>query len=186
MTHRTATPAPGDLLIAPPEARDPNFRRTVVLVCDHTDEGTFGLVLNRPLEAAVRDLPLGLGSDDQLWGGGPVQENTLHWLHMHGGLIPEAMPVSGRVHWGGDFSAVRLLLKQGEATPGDLRLYLGYAGWSGGQLEDEIRDGVWFITRGEEELIFAAEPGNLWRTVLIRMGGDYALLVNYPDNPRFN
>ena len=184
--HRTATLVPGDLLIAPPEVRDTNFRRTVVLICEHTTEGSFGLILNRTLKARVCDLSLDLGSTAPLSLGGPVQTNTLHFLHSHGGLVQDTIQVTGRVHWGGELSAVRLLLEVEAATPRDLRFFLGYAGWSAGQLEDEIQSGGWFVLRGHDQLVFADEPDGLWRTALARMGGEYALLVNYPDDPRSN
>ncbi len=184
--HRTAMPVPGDLLVAPPELRDPNFRRSVVLICEHAAEGSFGLILNQPLDVQVRDLSLDLPGEAILSLGGPVQTDTLHFLHLHGDFVGESIHVTGPLHWGGDIGMVRRLLELDIAGPDDLRFFLGYAGWSAGQLEDEIRRGGWFVVNGQHELTFSEKPANLWRTVLALMGGEYALLVNYPDDPRVN
>ena len=184
--HKVVKPTPGDLLVAPPELHDPHFRRSVVLICDHTEEGSFGLILNRPLKARVRDLPLDLPSKAVLSLGGPVQTNTLHFLHLHDSLVNKSVQVTGRLHWGGDFESIRSLVKAAVASPKDLRFFLGYAGWTSGQLEDEIRRGGWFVVSDTHQLAFSDQPADLWRTVLARMGGEYALLINYPDDPRVN
>ena len=184
--EKTVTPAPGDLLVAPPEMRDPNFRRSVVLVCEHADDGSFGLILNRPLEVQLRDLPLNLGSRDVLSLGGPVQTDTLHYLHLHGDLVSKSILVKDGLYWGGDFELIRSLMEVEAAGPEDLRFFLGYAGWVAGQLEEEIRRGGWYVVRDQHALTFTERPADLWRTVLVRMGGEYALLVNYPDDLRVN
>jgi len=186
---KEATPVPGDLLIAAPELRDPNFRRSVVFICSHSDEeGTFGLILNRPLSAKVCDLPLSepLSSDAFLSIGGPVQTNTLHYLHCHDHLVERSISVIRRLCWGGEIEDVRLLLERNDATPEKLRFFLGYSGWAPGQLSEEISQGGWILSESYDDLIFSHEPKGLWRTVLSRMGGEYALLVNYPDDLRLN
>ncbi len=186
MADAEIVPAPGVLLIAPPMMLDPNFRRSVVLLCEHGPDGSFGLILNRPLALKLSDVLDDLGGDDQVSLGGPVQQDTLHFLHRHGDLVTDSIAVFDGVHWGGDFEAVKTLVQTHDATPQDLRFFLGYAGWSPGQLDEEIALGGWFLARADEVLIFADPPGALWRTVLRRMGGQYALLANFPDDPRLN
>ena len=182
----TAMPAAGDLLVAAPELSDGNFRRSVVLICAHSEEGSFGLILNRPLPIQVRALPLDIEADATLSLGGPVQPDTLHYLHLHGGLIDDAIHVSGELYWGGDFDMARSLLEVKQATSLDLRFFVGYSGWGPGQLDEEMRQGGWFVATGLHDLTFSPQPADLWRTVLARMGGPYALLVNYPDDVRLN
>lgn len=186
MNDSDLTPVPGVLLIAPPMLRDRNFWRSVVLLCEHGPDGSFGLILNRPLTLALSDVLSDLEGENMISLGGPVQQNTLHFLHRYGDRVSEAIPIIDGVHWGGDFDAIKTLVQSDAPSPQDLRFFLGYAGWSPGQLEEEIEAGGWFIAYADDVYIFAEKPENLWRTVLRRMGGEYALLANFPDDPRMN
>ena len=186
MSETSSQLAPGVLLVAHPMLGDPNFRRSVVLICEHSPEGSFGLILNRPLDLELGDVVDGLAGDDLLSLGGPVQQDTLHFLHRHDDVLEGAIPVMEGVHWGGDFEMVKTLVWAEQASPRDLRFFLGYAGWSAGQLEEEVDEGGWFLTPATDDLVFADAPQQLWRTVLRRMGGEYALLANFPDDPRMN
>ncbi|QXD16620.1 YqgE/AlgH family protein [Rhodocaloribacter litoris] len=187
MTQPESRPTTGTLLIAPPLMEDPNFRRTVVLLCEHGEEGSFGLILNRPLTLHLQDvLDDVLDYDTPLSLGGPVQPNTLHFLHRFGERIPGAVPVLEDVYWGGDFEALKHLLTGERVTGEALRFFLGYAGWSPGQLEEEIEQGGWFLSPASGDVVFAEVPERLWRAVLRRKGGEYAILANFPDDPRLN
>lgn len=168
-------------------SEDPNFRRTVVLVCEHTPEGSFGLILNRPLELQLdevleeSDLP-----PQRLALGGPVQQNTLHYLHQFGERLEDAIGVADGVFWGGDFEVLKALLRDGTASDASVRMFLGYAGWSAGQLEEEIELDGWIVTTATAELVFFSESDRLWRTILRSMGGAFATMANFPDDPRLN
>ena len=188
-------PAPGVLLVAPPDLRDSNFSRTVALLCEHDrEEGSFGLILNQNLDLTLGDALDGedststwTGADRALSLGGPVQPNTLHFLHRYSAeRVPDAQRVFDGVQWGGNFATVKSLVQTGEAPPDELRFFLGYAGWGPGQLQSEIdRDG-WLVLPGDEAAVFADHPDTLWRDLLRGMGGEYALLANYPEDPRMN
>lgn len=183
-----AAPAPGDLLVAVPPLADPNFRRTLILLCDHTVDGSFGLVLNRPTEhllaEVLDDLPPGL--DAPLWMGGPVQTDTLHYLHAYGDAIDGALPVSDGVYWGGAFEALVRGLADGDLDPERVRFFAGYSGWGPGQLDAEVDDGAWLVLNADLPLVFDPSGDALWRDVLRRLGGEYALLSTYPDDPQMN
>jgi putative transcriptional regulator len=164
---------------------DLNFRRTVVLLCDHTTEGSFGLVLNRPCDfrlAEVAAFPF----DAALAFGGPVQMDTLHFVHPYGELIEDAHPVVDDVWWGGDFEALTGGIEQGWLDAAEVRFFVGYSGWGAGQLDAEVDEGSWIVLPATAELVFAAGDDALWRQVLRRLGGDYALLSTFPDDPRMN
>ncbi len=188
MPSADVLPQTGLLLLAPPALEEPNFRRAVILLCEHNAAGSFGLVLNRPLDIEGGEVmdellpyeePLGLG--------GPVQPNTLHYVHRFDEeAVPGAICVTEGVFWGGRFEAVQALMEAGTATARDLRFFLGYAGWSPGQLAAEIEAGGWIAARADERAVFPDDPSALWRTTLRRMGGEYALLANFPDDPRMN
>jgi putative transcriptional regulator len=178
---------PGVLLIAPPAMTDPNFHRAVVFLCEHTEEGSFGLVLNKPLDAQPADLVQGMEAyDGRLSLGGPVQTDTIHYLHRHGGSVTDAQPIIDGVLWGGDFDMILAIINAYQTSANDLRFFLGYAGWGEGQLYEEVEAGGWIVTGAQPHDIFDVEPDVLWRDVLRRMGGEYAILANFPDDPRMN
>ena len=178
-------PKPGSLLIAPPTLQDPNFFRAVILLCEHSDDGSFGLILNRPVEAEIDIMSTDLsGYTGGLRFGGPVQPDTLHFLHRL--EIPDAETVIGGVMWGGDFDALKRICSDRQVTEQELRLVLGYAGWGAGQLYDEIQTGGWIVTESDQAAVFLDEPDEIWRSRLRRMGGDYAVLANFPIDPRLN
>lgn len=180
--------APGTLLISAPMMQDPNFRRSVVLLCERDrTEGAFGLILNRELDVQLGDvLDEYVTYDPPLYLGGPVQRETLHYLHTRPDDIPGGIPLTDTVTWGGNFEVVQEIVKSGDASPDDLRFFLGYSGWGPGQLDGEIDEEAWIPTPSTAELIFDVNPDQLWRTVLRRMGGEYAVLANFPDDPRMN
>lgn len=181
------SPEPGLLLIAPPVVQDPNFKRSVVLLCEHTPEGSFGLILNRPLGIQLTEVLELVGDlEHGLLQGGPVQTDTLHFLHTYGEDVPSNIPVTDGIFWGGDFDVMKVLLESGEISQRDVRFYLGYAGWTSGQLNEEIEQGGWILAPGSEAAVFDAEPSNLWRSILRGMGSEYAVLANFPEDPRLN
>jgi len=175
----------GRLLVATPILTDPNFDRTVVYLCFHTEHGAFGLVLNRPLEGVdVGDhLPAWtphLSPPASLFVGGPV-ENTAA-LGLARGAAGE-----GWTEVGPRLGLVNLQHEPaGTSGIEDLRVFLGYAGWSDGQLEGEIEEGAWLVVDALPGDLFSGDPGSLWRNVLKRQPGDTALLAYAPRDPRAN
>jgi len=187
MASSDTTPAPGTLLVAAPMMEDPNFRRGVILLCEHSDQGTFGLILNRPLDVKLGDvMEEFFAYDPPVHLGGPVQRNTLHYLHRRPSDVPEGVTLTGNVIWGGDFESLKTIVRAGDLRHDDVRFFLGYAGWSPGQLEQEIEEGAWLVSPMLPDLVFDSGVEQLWREVLRRMGGQYALLSTFPDDPRLN
>ena len=181
------TPATGTLLIAPPMMQDPNFRRSVVLLCEHGVDGSFGLILNRAISTQLADVVEGMNLyEGPLCMGGPVQPNTLHVLHRLGSRVGESIEVIDEVFWGGDFEIIQQLVENEKTSAGEIRFFLGYAGWSPGQLDMEIEQDGWILAPPDESFIFPEDPEALWTTILRKMGGEYALLANFPDDPRLN
>jgi len=180
-------PTPGAFLVAEPPLADPNFRRTVILLCEHSLEGSFGLVLNRPTGRRISEVsatPLTFDGDIGL--GGPVQPDTLHYLHPYGDEVDGSLPVVEGVYWGGEFEQVQELLEGGALDAEQFRFFLGYSGWSTGQLDAEHDEGSWIVLPATSEAVWAAADPRLWNRVIRQLGGDYALLSNYPDDPRMN
>ncbi len=179
-------PATGTLLIAHPSIKDPNFRRSVVLLCEHNDEGTYGLVLNRPTPFQLNEVVEESTIESPLFLGGPVQPNTLHILHRIGGQVEGSKAVRDHTYWGGKLDEITKLLDEKAAKLYDVRFYVGYSGWGEGQLDAEIDKGGWIIATADDTIIFDTDPVEMWRIVMRRMGGEYALISTYPDDPTLN
>ncbi|RZK61500.1 MAG: YqgE/AlgH family protein [Hymenobacter sp.] len=183
---------PGTLLISQPFLGDPTFERSVVLLCRYSPaEGALGLVLTRLTPATlgqVLDLPLGAAGPSAalpLYVGGPVQPDTLHFLHQHAAL-PGAQPLGQGVHWTGDFDALIKLIDSGAILPDSLRLFVGYSGWSAGQLEEEIARGFWIRQPASAGKVFTLASDAFWQGILREKGGRFRALSNYPLDPRLN
>lgn len=179
--------ATGVLLVAAPALEDPNFRRTVILLCEHGDQGSFGLVLNRPLTLTPGEVFESLDAvPHPIAYGGPVQPETMHFLHRLGDRLPDAVGVVHDIGWGGDFERLQALLEANPALAVRTRFFMGYAGWGEGQLGEEIDEGAWILAPAESGLVFPDAAETLWRRVLLALGGEYALLANFPEDPRLN
>jgi putative transcriptional regulator len=180
-------PERGRLLISEPFLPDPNFERTVVLLCEHNEEGSFGFVLNKPSILKVNEVMEDIGAIDNLvFVGGPVQQDTLHFINRTSGL-PNAVEIADKVFWGGDFESLITMCDTKQLGSNDIRFFLGYSGWGPGQLEAELEQESWivcdFVTN---QLLFDTDPQLLWRKALDSMGGRYSIYSNYPVDPRMN
>ncbi len=180
-------PETGCFLLSEPYMADDNFRSTVLFLCEHNENGTFGFVLNRPLDLtinqAVQDFP---DLKTQLFLGGPVQNDTLHFLHCRGDLIQDSIEVIEGVFWGGDFDQLKVLLDTKQIKEDEVKFFLGYSGWDFGQLEIECDEKAWIIVEANSDYIFSTEANNMWRAVLKNMGEKFKLLSNLPDDPSLN
>jgi putative transcriptional regulator len=171
----------GSLLLAHPAMRDPNFRRSVVLMSAHNAEGAMGVVLNRPLGKRLGQLSgefaLGPLAAVPLFTGGPVQTEQLvlaAWQTREDGF---------RLHFGIEpDKALQLLAEENTHVRG----FLGYSGWSAGQLENEMKHRTWIVADVPEDLLTHTQDESLWRTVLGREGAEWRLLANEPDDPESN
>ena len=175
----------GQLLIASPSLLDSNFRRTVVLVTEHSDEGAAGLVLNRPSPASVSELVPELEpvveDDEQVWLGGPVQRNAVLVLGEFVDPEDAAVPLFGALGFPS-------LEEPEDVVPLTTRrrIFAGYAGWSAGQLEDELAREDWILEEAETDDAFTETPDQLWADVLRRKGGIYEIVARMPDDPSVN
>jgi putative transcriptional regulator len=180
------TPEKGRLLISEPFLSDPNFGRTVVLLCEHNAEGSFGFVLNKPSVAKVNEVMSDLPVQHEAFIGGPVQQDTLHYLHRISDLS-EAMPICDGIYWGGDFEELTSGLDIHTISEADVRFFLGYSGWEAGQLEEELKLDSWIVCDyPSPELLFDTHPESMWKKALDSMGGRFSVYANYPIDPNLN
>ncbi len=176
----------GDLLLAEPFLADPNFARTVILVCEHEDDGgSFGLIVNKPTTITIEEATNQLVSDNKIFIGGPVEQNTLHFIHKFEGLS-KAIPLKDGVYWGGDYSELLSLDLQGLSNPSNCRFFMGYSGWGKLQLKNEIEHNSWIVAGWDLNSIFDTDPDAVWPKILQQMGGKYKMFSHYPEDPRTN
>jgi putative transcriptional regulator len=183
---------PGTFLISQPFLGDPNFERSVILLCrDEPANGSFGLVINRQTQLTLGDvleLPLGGLSPAAglpLYLGGPVEPDTLHYVHRRA-EVPGATALGQGVYWGGDFEVVLGLLQSGELGSDEVRLFVGYSGWSEGQLAGELEQQVWITHPASAGKVFTLTTDVFWQEILREKGGRFRMLSNYPIDPRLN
>lgn len=180
-------PQPGDLLIAEPFMEDPYFGRSVVLITEHNEEGAFGLILNKPINMefnqALENAP---EFNAKLSLGGPVNKETLHYIHRLGEAIPGSTKIGKGIYWGGDFEVIKELMHSATIEPKDIKLFVGYAGWSPGQLEGEMKRNSWILEKAVANTVFKKDAADLWSHVLYRKGDPYRLMINFPSNPSLN
>lgn len=180
-------PAAGVLLIADPFLKDPNFMRTVVLLTEHQAEGTVGFVLNRQYENTLDELiPEIENLPVPVYYGGPVQMNTIHFLHCCPDLVPGGVEIMPGVFWGGNFDTAMDLLKLGAIAATDIRFFIGYSGWSNGQLEGEMGEKTWLTVAATNELVFHPNAEEIWKASLRHLGGEYEMMINFPIDPQLN
>jgi putative transcriptional regulator len=185
----TIPPGMGRLLISEPFMMDPNFKRSVILLTEYSDSGAMGFVLNHQSEYVLCDLIPELPyAEIPVYIGGPVGNDTLHFIHRCPEKIDEGIEIAEGIFWGGDFKKVKNMVSNYQLTENEVRFFAGYSGWTPGQLDDEIKvDRTWIVTdKLSPEMIFNRDEQNLWREVVISLGQKYAHIANFPENPEMN
>lgn len=180
-------PAKGKLLIAAPFLSDPSFSRSVVFLCEHNAEGTIGFVLNQLTSLTLDDLvnEAAFLNPSGIFKGGPVEPETLHILHRLPGKLG-GVQVSDNIYWGGSFDMLRDVLSSDSYNENDVRLFIGYAGWSPGQLEREMAEGSWLVGDPSATLIFDTDPHLIWKNAISALGRNFSFLANMPIDPQLN
>lgn len=178
----------GTFLIASPDIESGVFFRSVVLVCEHSSSGSFGITINKNLDVDLPEEVLALNQLDNpsvsIRQGGPVQTNQMMLLHTSNSIPQQTLQLCKDVFLGGDLK----FLQEAITTPGgpQIKLCFGYAGWGSGQLEREYLDGHWYLYPASKDLIFDTPCEKLWQLLLRRMGGKYATISMIPEDLTLN
>lgn len=180
-------PEPGRLLVSEPYLPDPYFKRTVVLLCEHNKEGSFGFVLNRHMDMQVHDLIENMPVLSSRVGiGGPVQSSDLYYLHTLGPRIEGSTELMDGVYMGGDYAQLRAVLTADPRLAVHVRFFVGYAGWGEDQLQRELDEHSWLIARADRRSVMNTAHKDLWADTLRGMGRAFAPLANFPEDPALN
>ena len=180
-------PSRGKILISEPLMGDFYFKRSVVLLAEHNEEGSFGLIMNKPLSAKfneiVRDFP---DFETNLYLGGPVQSNNLFFVHTLGDKIEESHEILNGLYWGGEIEQIKDMIKLGQSSTEDIRFYIGYSGWASEQLEGELKRNSWLVSKIRKNKLLYTDPEELWNLSLAALGGEYSHWANFPSDPTLN
>ena len=178
------TPKQGNILISEPLMNDFHFGRSVVLLIDHVEsEGSFGIIINKRLNASVSQIVDEFPDfDATAYLGGPVANNQLFFIHTLGDVIPESIPIIDGLYWGGEVSTLKTLIATGIANEENTRFYLGYAGWDAGQLVNELVRNSWLIGDITAQQLFNLPEETMWQTFVHQAGRQYDIWTRFPKN----
>ena len=162
MNFSDMKPAQGALLISEPFLRDFYFRRSVILLAEHNESGSFGLILNKPIDIKINEIVKDFPSfDANLFIGGPVGTDSLFVLHTLGNKISKSSKISQGLYWGGDIQMIREMIAAKAISPGEIRFYIGYSGWGAKQLDKELDQKSWLVTKAKAGVMLEDPAENL-------------------------
>jgi len=177
----------GAVLLAEPFSLDTNFKRSAVVLTEHQDEGTVGFIMNKKLDVNIEDLLTEFPEfESEVYYGGPVATDSIHFLHNVGELLEGSERISHGVYWGGDFEKLKFLISTKLVLPKNIRFYVGYAGWSSGQLSDELDYGSWVIANMHANYLFKSQSEELWEVIMSHKGDPYSVIAKMPDTINWN
>lgn len=180
-------PSRGKILISEPFLRDATFGRSVVLLIDHTEEGSMGLIINKQLPIFVNDIikEFKYIENIPLYKGGPIATDTLFYLHTLAD-IPGAIPISKGLYLNGDFDEIKKYILQGNKVDRYIRFFLGYSGWESEQLSTELKKNTWLVSKEENAYLMNGDTKDMWKQALEKLGSKYETWSRFPQVPTFN
>jgi putative transcriptional regulator len=184
----TIEPATGKLLISEPFLKDPNFKRSVILLTEHNEEGTIGFVLNQPSNLLLKDLIPDLWQANYtVYVGGPVEMDTIHFIHRCYDKLNSGEEIANGVYWGGNFETLKILINNNAIDETEVKFFVGYSGWKEEQLNTEIDENTWMVSdKYKKDILFSHSEEELWRKVIKDLGPKYAHITNFPIDPSLN
>ena len=180
-------PGQNKILIAKPFLHDGFFRRAVILLAEHNDSGSVGFVMNRPASIKLQDLLTNLKEADfPVFLGGPVSQDQLFFVHRYGEQINGSLPIGDGYFWNGDYSDLIQLIRKGNIKSSGIKFFVGYSGWGEGQLQDELQSDSWIVSDANYKNLMREASNEIWGEELKRIGSNYNVLSNFPQDPWMN
>ncbi|WP_129698105.1 YqgE/AlgH family protein [Parabacteroides goldsteinii] len=189
ITHNNLLPAQGSILISEPFLQDAYFQRSVVLLVEHNTQGSMGFVLNKKTDLIVNTFfpELEEYPEIPIYLGGPVSANRLFFIHSLGDLIvPDSVKIKDRLYFDGDFQTLKRYMQNGHSIEGKVKFFLGYSGWTEGQLGNEINKNSWVVSHAAKENVLLADGESFWKNSLEQLGSNYEAWTKYPKDPYLN
>ena len=183
----TLNPAIGNVLISEPFMNDFYFRRSVILIIDHNEEGSLGVIINKRLTIPFNEIVQGFPEfKADVYLGGPVETDRIFFIHTVGEMIPDSHKISDGLYWSGNINVLKSMIKMDLIKPHEVRFYVGYAGWDGGQLRNELKANTWLVGKFSSKQLLTTMPGKMWKSFVRQMGKRYMLWDKFPVNPSEN
>jgi len=180
-------PAKGRLLLSEPFMSDYYFGRSVILLAEHDDKGSFGIIMNKPVTVGfnevLKDFP---DFDSPIYLGGPVETNSLFYVHSLGDKIEGSVEITSNLFWGGDIETIKEMILLKTIQPGDIRFFIGYSGWGANQLDAELKRNSWIILRSAKLDLLSIDPMMMWESLMNSMGKEYSYWTKFPIDPTVN
>lgn len=187
MTETILKPLKGRLLVSVPFLNDFFFGRSVVLLTEHNQSGSAGLIINKPLDTkindAIKDFP---EINAKLFLGGPVEDTALFYLHTVGDMLPNSLKVLNNLYWGGDFEVLKSLISDKKITTEQIKFFVGYSGWAPNQLNNELKHNSWVVSRTTVRHIMKTDHETFWQEKIKGTSREYDLWSRFPANPSLN
>jgi putative transcriptional regulator len=184
--HSKLAPQKGRIIIAEPFLPGSYFSRSTVLLVDHSPKGAVGFILNKPLEKPINEIFVDFPNyTPEVFVGGPVSSDRLFYIHTLGDMIQGSVRVKDELFWGGDYDEMKSVISSGKAHPDQIKFFVGYSGWSAGQLEEEITENSWLIAEADIKQIMISNQ-NFWLESVLNAGGHYKTWRNFPEDPNSN
>ncbi len=177
----------GKILLAEPFAEDAHFARSCIILCEHNEQGSLGFIMNKPIDIEIESLFTEFPDfDANVMYGGPVATNTLQYIHNVGDLLENSVEVIPGLFWGGDFEKLKFLIESELIKPHNIKFFLGYSGWTTGQLEEELNRGSWIISEMDTNYAFKESKKPLWKRILEVKGSNYTVIAQIPEFTSLN
>ncbi len=181
-------PEKGKLLISDPFLDEDYFRRSVIYLCEHNDDGSFGFVINNFIGINLHELDENFPDiQTHISLGGPIEPNSLYFVHTLGDQIENSVQVEKDIYLGGDFQQLTKLVQNDNTLVQKIRFFIGYSGWAGDQLEDEIQKNAWIVRdlKSNDDL-FSSVDKQTWKKFMDELGGKFKIMSKFPIDPRDN
>ena len=179
-------PKTGRLLISEPSMDDANFQRSVLILAQHNQEETIAFILNQETRFKINDLIENFPKfDSRIYIGGPVERNSLHFIHTLGDKIENSVHITENLYWSGNFQTLMSLINEGKVSSEQVRFFAGYSGWSPGQLDYELESDSWIVANSNK-INLDKNDKKLWRDCLKNMNKEYAIWSNMIEDPSLN
>ncbi len=180
-------PDKGKILLSEPLLFDPFFKRSVILLVEHNEEGSLGFVLNKSVSVSVNDLLQDFPKiDSEVYWGGPVNRNHMFYMHTQGSLIEGSREILPGLFWGGDFEMLKNALDTKQMLSSDVRFFAGYSGWGKGQLIKELNEKSWIISKASISTVMMQSDKTLWNKMMQKMGKKFEIMSKFPEDPTWN
>ena len=181
-------PEKGKLLISDPFLDDDYFRRSLIYLCEFNKEGSFGFVINNFISINLHDLDESFPEiETQISLGGPMEINSLYFIHTLGDKINNSLLINENIYLGGDFQQLSTFIKEDESIIKNVRFFIGYSGWAANQLDTEIRNNSWIVSEmNSPSMLFGSQSKLTWKRYMYELGGKFKIMSKFPIDPKDN